>query len=97
MGNQPGYGNSAMNNGEKFRYNIERQVRRLKKAESEESTNLAASVYIGTLGLIFVLPMIGGAYLGHWLDSKYGGYWTISLILFGLFIGAMNVYFFIRE
>lgn len=86
-----------MRDGDNLKDTIDRQVRRLKKAESEESSNLSDSIYIGTLGLIFVLPMIAGAYLGHWMDTRYGGYWTIGLILFGLFIGAMNVYFFIRE
>ena len=44
--------------------------------------------------------MIAGAYLGHWLDGLADGYsirWTMSLILLGVFIGAMNVYLFIRE
>ena len=36
----------------------------------------------------------------HGLDSLVEGYsirWTVSLILVGVFIGAMNVYLFIRE
>ncbi|HCU54125.1 MAG TPA: F0F1 ATP synthase subunit, partial [Gammaproteobacteria bacterium] len=47
-----------------------------------------------------VLPVIGGAYLGRWLDSLVAGYsirWTVSLILLGVFLGAVNVYLFIRE
>ena len=79
---------------------VERQVRRMKKAEQERPTLIAQTVYIGTLGLLIVLPVVGGAYLGHWLDSLVEGYsirWTVSLILVGVFIGAMNVYLFIRE
>jgi ATP synthase protein I len=44
--------------------------------------------------------VIGGAYLGQWLDSLAAGYstrWTLSLILLGIFVGALNVYLFIRE
>lgn len=79
---------------------IERQARRMKKAEHEQPTLIAQTVYIGTLGLLFVLPLIVGAYLGHWLDSQVEQYsvrWTTSLILLGVFIGGVNVYLFIRE
>ena len=79
---------------------IERQARRMKKAEFEQPTLIAQTVYIGTLGLLFVLPVIGGAYLGQWIDNQVTGYsvrWTVSLILLGVFIGGINVYLFIRE
>lgn len=79
---------------------IERQGRRIRKAERERSTLLSQTVYIGTLGLLLVLPAVGGAYLGQWLDDLSDGYsirWTTSLILVGVFVGAVNVYLFIRE
>ncbi|TNF35868.1 MAG: AtpZ/AtpI family protein [Gammaproteobacteria bacterium] len=79
---------------------IERQAQRMKKAEHEQPTLMAQTVYVGMLGLMFVLPVIVGAYLGHWLDSQVSGYsvrWTVSLILLGVFIGGMNVYLFIKE
>ena len=79
---------------------IERQGRRIRKAERERSTLLSQTVYIGTLGLLLVLPAVGGAYLGQWLDGLSDGYsirWTTSLILVGVFVGAVNVYLFIRE
>jgi ATP synthase protein I len=79
---------------------VERQARRLKKAERERPTLLGQTVYLGTLGLLFVLPVVGGAYLGHWLDSLRAGYsvrWTLGLILAGVVLGAINVYLFIRE
>ena len=72
----------------------------MQKAEREHPTLISQTVYIGTLGLLFVLPVIGGAYLGHWLDSLATGYsirWTVSLILLGVFVGAVNVYLFIKE
>lgn len=72
----------------------------MKKAEQDRPNLLAQSIYIGTLGLLFVLPLIGGVYLGHWLDSLIAGYsikWTISLLLLGLFVGMINVYLFIKE
>ncbi|MCX4186477.1 AtpZ/AtpI family protein [Methylophaga sp. OBS4] len=79
---------------------VERQARRMQKAERERPTLVGQTVYIGVLGLLFVLPVIGGAYLGHWLDSLTTGYsirWTVSLILLGVIVGALNVYLTIRE
>ena len=79
---------------------VERQAKRMQKAEQERPTLFSQTVYIGTLGLIFVLPVIVGAYLGQWLDNMATGYsirWTTSLILVGVMIGAVNVYLFVKE
>lgn len=89
-----------MNEDERLRQRLEQQARRIRKAEAERHNLLAQTVFVGTLGLLFVLPVIAGAYLGQWLDSLASGYsirWTVSLILLGVFVGAMNVYLFIRE
>ena len=46
------------------------------------------------------LPVVGGAYLGNWLDGLREGYsyrWTMSLLFAGVFIGAMNVYLYIQR
>jgi ATP synthase protein I len=79
---------------------VERQARRMKRAEREGSTLLRHTVYIGTLGLLLVLPVVGGAYLGRWLDGLESGYstrWTVAMIVLGLIIGATNAYLFIRR
>lgn len=88
------------NPDEKLRQKIERQARRMRQAEKEQPTLLAQTVYVGTLGLLFTLPVVGGAYLGRWLDSLFEGYsmrWTLSLIITGVVIGVVNVYLFVRE
>jgi len=79
---------------------VERQARRIRKAERERPTLIAQTVYTGMLGLLFVLPVIGGAYLGNWIDSQISGYsvrWTTSLIILGVIMGGMNVYLYIKE
>ncbi|MCG6939523.1 MAG: AtpZ/AtpI family protein [Gammaproteobacteria bacterium] len=89
-----------MNQQQQLRKQVEQQARRMKKAEQDRPTLIGHTIYIGTLGLLFVLPVIGGAYLGRWLDDMAAGYsvrWTISLILLGVFIGMINVYYFIKE
>lgn len=79
---------------------VERQARRMRQAEEDQSTLIAQTIYVGTLGLLFVLPVVGGAYLGRWLDNLLEGYsmrWTLSMIFLGIVIGAFNVYLFVRE
>ncbi|HKJ50404.1 MAG TPA: AtpZ/AtpI family protein [Gammaproteobacteria bacterium] len=89
-----------MSQQQELQRKVEQQSRRMLQAERERPTLLAQTVYIGTLGLIFVLPVVGGAYLGHWLDGLAAGYsfrWTLSLLLLGVMIGGLNVYLMIRE
>ena len=91
---------SPAERNEQLRRRVEQQVRRMRQAEQERPTLIAQTVYMGTLGLLFVLPVIAGAYLGYWLDGMAAGYsvrWTISLLLLGILVGAVNVYLFIRE
>ncbi len=79
---------------------VERQARRIKKAEKERPTLIAQTVYAGMLGLLFVLPVVGGAYLGNWIDNQFSGYsvrWTTSLIILGIIVGGMNVYLYLKE
>lgn len=85
---------------EKLEAQVDKAAQRLELAEKERSTVLAQTAYIGVLGLLFVLPVIGGAYLGRWIDSLFEGYsmrWTLSLIFLGIVVGAVNVYYFVRE
>ena len=89
-----------MQQQDELRKRVERQAQRMEKAERERSTLMSQTIFIGTLGLVFVLPVVGGAYLGNWLDSLVAGYsirWTVSLILLGVIIGMLNVYFLIKE
>ena len=85
---------------ERLKASVETQAGRIRKAERARRTLLANTIYLGTLGLIFVLPVIVGAYLGNWLDNRIKGYsfsWTVTLIVLGVFVGAIDVYLFVRE
>jgi ATP synthase protein I len=87
-------------NDERLRKAVEQQVKRMQRADRERLSLLAQSVYLGTLTLLFLLPVIVGAYLGTWLDDMAQGYstrWTMGLIVVGLIVGVVNVYIFIRE
>ena len=89
-----------MNHQQNLKKKIEDQVRRMKKAEHDRPNLFSQTIYIGTLGLVLVLPVVGGAYLGHWLDGMMAGYsmrWTLSLLLAVVVIGMLNVYFLVKD
>jgi ATP synthase protein I len=88
------------NAGQKLKERIGVQTRRMKQAERDRPTLLGQTVFLGTLGLLFVVPVVVGAYVGQWLDGFVEGYsirWTMSLIVLGIAIGAVNVYLLLRE
>lgn len=79
---------------------VAKQIRRMKQAEHDRPTLLRQTVYLGTLGLLFVIPVIVGAYVGRWLDGLSAGYsirWTLSLIILGVGFGAVSVYLNVKE
>ena len=79
---------------------VDRLARRISRAERDRPTVIAQARFLGGIGIVFLIPVIAGAYLGRWLDNLEPGYsvrWTVSLIFLGVVTGAMNVYFFIRE
>ncbi len=83
-----------------LRKSVEKQIKRMKKAQEEHPTLLAQSIFMGTLSLLFILPVIAGVYLGNWLDDQaeeYSVRWTMGLLFLGLLIGVLNVYLYLRE
>jgi len=79
---------------------LAQDLRRLDERADRPATWIGIMFYGGTLGLLFVVPIVGGAYLGRWLDSLAAGYsvrWTVSLIVLGIGVGAYNVYRFLKE
>ncbi len=89
-----------MNYRRRLSKDIVRKVQRMKKADEERPTLLAQTIFLGTLGLVLVIPIVAGAYLGRWLDSMLDGYsirWTLSLLFLGVIVGAFNVYLMMRE
>ena len=90
----------TMRDGERLQRDIEKQARRMAQAEKDRPTLMAQTVFLGTLALLFVLPVVGGAYLGRWIDEHIAGYsyrWTVSLLITGVVVGALNVYLYIRK
>ena len=89
-----------MKDNDRLRKRVELQANRIKQAEKDKETWFANTVFLGTLGIVFILPVVIGAYLGSWLDqqlSEFSVSWTTSLVIVGVFIGGMNVYLLIRR
>ncbi|MDD5412315.1 MAG: AtpZ/AtpI family protein [Methylobacter sp.] len=89
-----------MNQQQNLKKKIEKQVNRIKKAEHDRPSLLPQTVYLSTTVLVMLLPIIAGAYLGHWLDSMMEGFsmrWTLSMLFLGIVIGFFNVYFLIKD
>lgn len=89
-----------MMSNERWQKEIDRDSKRLKKAEQSRHSLLAHTVFLGSLSVLFLTPLLAGAYLGYWLDSQADSYtvrWTFNLLLLGLALGVFNVYLFIRR
>jgi ATP synthase protein I len=89
-----------MRNEKQLKEEVAKQIRRMKQAEQDRPTLLRQTVHLGTLGLLLVVPVIVGAYVGRWLDglsAEYSMRWTLSLILLGVGVGAVNVYLNVKE
>lgn len=83
---------------DRLRDALGRQVRRLRR--SRPAGMLGLLVTGGTAGLLLIVPVVIGAYLGSWIDEQSPGYsvrWTVNLILLGLAIGVANVITFFRR
>ncbi|MBK8971330.1 MAG: AtpZ/AtpI family protein [Hahellaceae bacterium] len=79
---------------------IRRDRERDDKARHPSSLVAEAMRVLGVLGFTFTLPVVGGAYLGQWLDSLSAGYsvrWTVGCILLGLLVGGVNAWLLLKE
>jgi ATP synthase protein I len=84
----------------KWRDAVQTDAERLQQAERDRPGLLRQTLDLGTLGLVFVLPLIAATYAGHWIDQSLPGYsvrGTLSGIFIGLALGATNVYLLTRE
>jgi ATP synthase protein I len=78
-----------------FLKEIDKESRRLKAGREGKKgiwRYLSSAVSVGWL---VVIPALGGAYLGRYLDNRFntGGYWTLSLMVAGLVAGIFWVWY----
>lgn len=84
----------------KLKKRLKKQLEDMMLAEKAHKNIIGYTVYLSTTGILLVLPVIVGAYAGVWLDNMsedFSFFWTLSLIITGVIVGAVNVYLFLRE
>lgn len=69
----------------------EHQARRAAWRRDGEASVARRLAQIGVLGWIIVAPMLGGVFLGRWLDARFdtGLFWTAPLLMLGLGLGGL--------
>ena len=88
-----------MSRDDELKKEVRLRAGRMQKQEQEQPTLLAQTRYLGTLSLLLTLPIIGGAYLGLWLDEGRPGYssaGTVGCLLLGILVGGINVYLYVK-
>lgn len=73
---------------------------KLQKKEKKQENKLYQSISIATqLGYSVSLPIVGGAFLGSFLDNKFNSApkLTLSFIFFGLVVSGYSVYKMIKK
>jgi ATP synthase protein I len=85
----------------KLSRDVDRSARELVKARQEKRTFWRYAYLLGAGGWLFAIPVVGCAYLGKYLDYRFGGKdisWTITFLVLGIAFGVYNVWrFFTRE
>lgn len=58
-----------------------------REGERSIGQNLAL---IGSLGWMIIVPLLGGVFIGRWLDRQFetGIFWTAALLVIGLVAGC---------
>jgi ATP synthase protein I len=81
----------------KFSEDIGKSAKELTEARKEKGTFWHYAYVLGVGGWLLALPIVGGAYLGKYLDRKMGGSggisWTITFIIIGIAAGFYNLWY----
>ena len=85
---------------EAFRTEIEKKRRRLLRAKQNKEKGLWFGLgMFGLIGWSIAIPALIGTAAGIWLDthtsSRYS--WTLMLLVLGVFIGALNAWFWVSK
>ncbi len=84
----------------KFSRDIKKSAKELLEARKEKRSFWHYASLVGAGGWLFVIPVVGGAYLGRYLDKKMGSgiICTAALIVIGMAIGIYNIsHFYFRK
>jgi ATP synthase protein I len=77
----------------------QKQERKLKARQQEEKSLWFWLGMFGMVGWSVAIPTVAGALLGLWIDNRWPGQysWTLMLLLFGLILGCLNAWFWVKR
>lgn len=88
-----------MRDENKFPDEVEKSAKELMNARKGKNTLWHYAYVLGVGGWLLVIPIVGGAYFGKYLDKKmaegYGISWTVTFIIIGIAAGIYNVWHFL--
>jgi len=71
---------------------------------SDKTKNFSKNIFQGLgiaseLGFVISIPIVGGIFLGSWLDKKFSLYpkLTLSFLFLGVFLAIANLIYIVRE
>lgn len=78
-----------------FIESVERDSKKISESRGQPGSPWRYLINAGAVGWQVVIPALAGAYLGRKIDKWAGsrGYWTLSLMLGGLILGVIWLYF----
>lgn len=80
----------------KFSKEVRDSAEKIRAAGSSRNPFWEQASWLGVGGWLFVVPVVGGAYLGRWLDRRFPGStsWTITCLVLGIAVGGYNFWHF---
>lgn len=79
---------------------IARKARRMEAARKRRGESAWNGLRMfGMVGWAVAVPVVAGAALGRWIDSRWPGdmSWTLALLLAGAAIGSLNAWYWIQR
>ncbi len=91
---------SKKNKEEEFLKEIEkRQKRKIKARERKNRTIWMGLGLFGVIGWSVMIPTIIGIIVGLWMDQKWPGQisWTLMLLFTGIILGCLNAWYWVQK
>ncbi len=100
MNNHPQQSDGKKKQDEQFKREIRRKEERKARgrAEKEHSVWFGLGMF-GLVGWAVAIPTLLGIALGIWLDNKFGGpySWTLMMLFIGMVLGCINAWLWVKR
>ena len=76
-----------------------KERRKLRAREKKSDVIWFGLGMFGMVGWSVAVPTVIGIFLGVWIDIKWPGHysWTLMLLIIGLIVGCMNAWFWVNR